>query len=544
MTTRNNILSVPPGLRLFHRGDLDGFFALGLDNMLMLILMSNFCLGFPLYMPRELFFERILPAAALGLVIGNLYYARQAWRLAQQEGRSDVCALPFGINIITLIAFVFLVLYPAKFIGEAQGLTGDDVAIFAWRAGILACFVSGLIEFFGSFVAESIRRFTPRAALLAPVGGIGLCFLSMDFFFRAYASPLLGLVTLGVTFLFYFGRLRIKGGIPSGLIILVTGTGLAWMLHFVQGAQVVPVGNLADARLAFYPPVPVLGDLVASFSMLPLFLPVILPIGCISVIISLQNIESATAAGDRYPMLPSMLYNGVSSILTGAFGSPFPTSIYIGHPGWKAIGSRVGYSVLNAVFVSILCLTGALSWVVYFVPVEAGMAILIWIGVAMASQAFEASPARHIPAVVVGMMPVLAAFCALLVKKTLVSLGFGGADKPFPTDMGDTFVSTTDFFVQGMLSLEQGYVYTSMVLGAATVYIIERQFGRAAIWFLIGAALSGIGFIHSFVIEQADVVGRIGFFFTAPATMAYLLLAAVTWLLPRFSEADPEKGVI
>jgi AGZA family xanthine/uracil permease-like MFS transporter len=130
-----------------------------------------------------------------------------------------------------------------------------------------------------------------------------------------------------------------------------------------------------------------------------------------------------------------MLYNGVSSILTGAFGSPFPTSIYIGHPGWKAIGSRVGYSVLNAVFVSILCLTGALSWVVYFVPVEAGMAILIWIGVAMASQAFEASPARHIPAVVVGMMPVLAAFCALLVKKTLVSLGFGGADKPFPTDM-------------------------------------------------------------------------------------------------------------
>jgi len=512
--------------------------------MLMLILMSNFCLGFPLYMPRELFFERILPAAALGLVIGNLYYARQAWRLAQQEGRSDVCALPFGINIITLIAFVFLVLYPAKFIGEAQGLTGDDVAIFAWRAGILACFVAGLIEFFGSFVAESIRRFTPRAALLAPVGGIGLCFLSMDFFFRAYASPLLGLVTLGVTFLFYFGRLRIKGGIPSGLIILVTGTGLAWMLHFVQGAQVVPVGNLADARLAFYPPVPVLGDLVASFSMLPLFLPVILPIGCISVIMSLQNIESATAAGDRYPMLPSMLYNGVSSILTGAFGSPFPTSIYIGHPGWKAMGSRVGYSVLNAVFVSILCLTGALSWVVYFVPVEAGMAILIWIGVAMASQAFEASPARHIPAVVVGMMPVLAAFCALLVKKTLVSLGFGGADKPFPTDMGDTFVSTTDFFVQGMLSLEQGYVYTSMVLGAATVYIIERQFGRAAIWFLIGAALSGIGFIHSFVIEQADVVGRIGFFFTAPATMAYLLLAAVTWLLPRFSEADPEKGVI
>jgi hypothetical protein len=79
------------------------------------------------------------------------------------------------------------------------------------------------------------------------------------------------------------------------------------MLHFVQGAQVVPVGNLADARLAFYPPVPVLGDLVASFSMLPLFLPVILPIGCISVIISCKTLNLRRPPGS----LPDAAFNAL-----------------------------------------------------------------------------------------------------------------------------------------------------------------------------------------------------------------------------------------
>jgi AGZA family xanthine/uracil permease-like MFS transporter len=531
-------------MKLFNKGDVDGFFALALDNMLMLILMSNFCLGFPLFLPPEIFFGRILPAATIGVVIGNLYYARQALLLAKREDRNDVCALPFGINIITLIAFIFLVLYPAKFIAEGNGLNAEEAAIFAWRAGILACFVAGLIEFFGSFVAEKIRKFTPRAALLAPVGGIGLCFLSMDFFFRAFAYPILGLVTLGVTLVFYFGRIKLKAGIPSGLVILLVGTGLAWFLHFTQGIDVVPVGSLDDAVLGFYLPIPVIADLVASFSLLPIFLPVILPIGCISVIISMQNIESAAAAGDNYPTLPSMLYNGASSIITGLCGSPFPTSIYIGHPGWKALGSRAGYSVLNAIFVSVLCLTGALTYVVYFIPVEAGMAILIWIGVAMASQAYEATPKRHIPAVVFGMMPVIAAFCALIIKKSLVSLGFGGPDNPFPPDLHETFVSSTDLFLAGIFSLEQGYIYSSMVIASATVYIIDQNFEKAALWFLIGAILSSIGFIHSFSIEQADVVGQIGLFFTSSSTIAYILLATITYLVPKFCEIDPEKTAV
>ena len=47
---------------------------------------------------------------------------------------------------------------------------------------------------------------------------------------------------------------------------------------------------------------------------------------------SLQNIESAAAAGDEYPVRASLIVNGLGTLVGALFGSPFPTSIYIGHP--------------------------------------------------------------------------------------------------------------------------------------------------------------------------------------------------------------------
>ena len=83
--------------------------------------------------------------------------------------------------------------------------------------------------------------------------------------------------------------------------------------------------------------------------------------GLFNVLGSLQNIESAEAAGDPYRHAPSLLVNGVGSVAAALFGSAFPTTIYIGHPGWKALGARAGYSVLNGAFVTSICLTGTLA---------------------------------------------------------------------------------------------------------------------------------------------------------------------------------------
>src|SRR3954471_15386223 len=102
------------------RGDIDGFFGLALDNFVQLLLIAALCqsvLGFS----NELLYGHVLPGAAVSLIVGNVFYSVQARRRSAETGRSDWCALPYGINTVSLIAHVFLVMLPAKFAAEQAG---------------------------------------------------------------------------------------------------------------------------------------------------------------------------------------------------------------------------------------------------------------------------------------------------------------------------------------------------------------------------------------------------------------------------------------
>ena len=56
-------------------------------------------------------------------------------------------------------------------------------------------------------------------------------------------------------------------------------------------------------------------------------------------------------------------------------------------------------------------------------PIDAGMAIVLWIGIVITAQAFQATPREHAPAVVVGLLPGVAAWGALMAKNGLRAAG-------------------------------------------------------------------------------------------------------------------------
>src|SRR6478672_12584112 len=242
------------GVRWIVRGDIDGFFGLALDNLVQLLLIDTLCrtvLGFP----PELLYGRVLPAAAISILVVNVAYAFQAKRLAARTGRTDVCALPYGINTVSLFAHVFLVMLPAKTLAIAAGAA--DPARVAWQAGLFATLCSGVIELACAPVAERVRKATPRAALLSTLAGIALSFISLGFLFRTFARPVVGLTTLGIVMLTYFGRVRFKGHLPGGIVAVSVGTMLCWI------TGIAPVGT-RPVGAALHLPVPVIGDLAAS----------------------------------------------------------------------------------------------------------------------------------------------------------------------------------------------------------------------------------------------------------------------------------------
>src|SRR6185369_5294766 len=169
--------------------------------------------------------------------------------------RSDVTALPYGINTVSLFAFVFLVMLPAKMLALSHGADAAEASRAAWHAGLAACFGSAVLECAGSFVAQAVRRRTPRAALLSSLAGIAVSCIALGFFFKAYAAPMVGIPTLMIVLLSYFGRVRFVGGIPGGLVAIVAGTALCWAsgVAVADGAA----WNSAVANLGLRLPVPV-----------------------------------------------------------------------------------------------------------------------------------------------------------------------------------------------------------------------------------------------------------------------------------------------
>jgi adenine/guanine/hypoxanthine permease len=252
-----------------------------------------------------------------------------------------------------------------------------------------------------------------------------------------------------------------------------------------------------------------------------------LPMGLFNLVGSLQNLESAAAAGDRYPTTPCLAANGIGTIAAAFCGSCFPTTIYIGHPGWKEMGARVGYSWLNGLVLGVLCLTGSIGILTYLVPIDAGIAIILWIGIVIVAQSFTATPARHAPAVVVGILPGIASWGALIAKNSLRAAGLGTLEQPFQANVLIPALQASDIYIEGAFALEQGVILSAMLLSGMTVYIIDRNFGKAALWSLIAAALAWVGLIHSFQWTPTDTVVKLGWGSGAQWAVSYMLLAVL-----------------
>ena len=509
--------SQPRAQPLWSSGDLDGFFGLAIDNLIQFLLIVGLCAGVLGFSP-ELLLEHVLPAAALSIVFGNVFYARQAQQLSAATGRSDVTALPYGINTVSLFAHVFLVMLPTKLAAMKAGATPDAAALSAFRVGLAACFFSGVIELGGAPLAGWVRRNLPRAALLSTLSGIAISFIAIDFAVRTFELPLVALLPLGIILTTYFSGVALPLRIPGGAWAVLLGTGLAWAMTLFRDLP-TPVSPAAVRgaldHVGVYLPLPTFADLwlgLRDAHTAEVFVSVIIPMGLFNVLGSLQNLESAEAAGDSYPTTPSLAVNGFGSIIAAAFGSCFPTTIYIGHPGWKALGARAGYSIANGVFFCVIALFGLSHLIASIVPIEAGMAIVLWIGIVITAQAFSATERAHAPAVAFGLFPAIAGWGVMILTQTLGAAGaavgdFGLADRVLHTPQA---FEGAGMHLPGLVALSQGFMLTCLIWSGAGTHLIDRKFGAASVLMFLGAVLAFFGLIHVGELTAAGAVYHIG----------------------------------
>src|ERR1700722_4709223 len=151
-------------------GDWNAFFGFGTNILVNLLTLSGL-LRFVLKMPDQLVFGRILPAPGMILFLSTLYYAWLAYRLAKRTGRNDVCALPSGTSVPHMFVVSFVIMLPIA-VKTRHPAKGGEAAL-PW------VFLQSFVLMVGGFVAPIIRKIPPRAALLGPLAGVSIAFISM-----------------------------------------------------------------------------------------------------------------------------------------------------------------------------------------------------------------------------------------------------------------------------------------------------------------------------------------------------------------------------
>jgi adenine/guanine/hypoxanthine permease len=455
-------------------GDLNAFFGLMLDNVTNLVILTSILAGVFGY-PIGSIYTLMIPGTALGVLFGDAVYTWMAFRLARKTGRSDITAMPLGLDTPSTIGIASAVLGPIY-------LQTKD-AVLAWQVGMATLMIIGILKVILSFFGDWVRRRIPQAGLLGSIAGIGVTLLAFFPLMKIFSAPVAGIAALGIILYAIIAKRRLPLGIPGAFLAVAAGCALYYLaggLHLFGAQASLPVPYFHPAL-----PIPTLG-FVHGLGKAISYLPIAFPFALITIIGGINNTESARVAGDDYPTRDILLTEALATVVAALFGGVAQSTPYIGHPAYKAMGGRAAYTLATGLFIGIGGALGIFSFVIEAIPEAVITPILLFVGIEIVSQAFAESPRKHARAVTFAMLPSIG---YLVLTYTDSLLGKFDATIPIPPALSSELVI--------LRAVGHGFILTAILWGGLLADLIDGKHFRAAVYALVCAAFTLFGLIHS-----------------------------------------------
>jgi len=468
-------------------GDVNGFLGLVVDNLSVLALLAAVLIsGYGI--PATIVFGRMFPGTAFGILIGDLTYSWLAVRLARRTGRPDVTAMPFGLDTPSTIGMALLVLGPAYAKFRAAGLEPTAAGLQTWYLGMAATATMGVVKLTLAFVGRGVQRLVPQAGLLGSLAGIAMMLIGFLPLVEVLQNPMVGFLTLGLVLYALVARGRIPGRIPGVLFAVIVGTLAYYILgEWGLAGLWLKAPALPTLRLAF--PHPDIG-ILQGFAHVAEYLPLLLPFALLTVVGGVNNAESARVAGDDYDVRSILLGEAAATLLAGLAGGVAQTTPYIGHPAYKQMGARAGYTLLTGVFIGVGGMLGYLSNLIELIPLSVLAPVLVFVALDITAQAFLSVPARHAPAVAISFFPAIARMLTIELSNPEFIPAQRFAQLLSGSEQGLSALAA-------IVALGNGFIITATLWGAFVVEMTERRLRAAAAYLAAGGVLCYFGIIHS-----------------------------------------------
>jgi adenine/guanine/hypoxanthine permease len=473
-------------------GDVNAFFGLMLDNVMNLVILAGiliFVFGFP----EDLVYRRMFPGTALGVMFGDLVYTWMAFRLAKKEGRSDVTAMPLGLDAPSTIGMAFTVLGPAYLAAKAR-LPEHDAAIAAWQVGMACMILIGLFKVGMSFVGGAIQRTMPGAGLLGSLAGIGIALMGVLQLGDILLEPVVGMISLCIIFYALIARLRLPGNAPGVLASVVVGAGVYYLMRALGVLQHPLPPPTLSFPIGF--PIPTLGFIAGMPAALTQYIPMAIPFAILTVVGGINVTESARLAGDDYRTRDILLTEAIATLIAGVCGGVSQSTPYIGHPAYKAMGGRAAYTLACALFVGLGGMLGYIPLMAKILPLACLAPILIFVAYDIVAQSFHATPPSHAAAVCFAIFPSIAQLLRITLDKANPVLLRSALEPHVVSETAKIPLGFADNFGV-FLMLAHGFILTAMLWGAFLAFLIDHRFVATSVTLAICSVLSLFGVIHS-----------------------------------------------
>ncbi|MGH7138820.1 MAG: permease, partial [Pirellulales bacterium] len=222
------------------------------------------------------------------------------------------------------------------------------------------------------------------------------------------------------------------------------------------------------------------------------YLPIALPFALATVIGGIDCTESAAAAGDEFDTGGVIAVEAIATLVAAFCGGVIQTTPYIGHPAYKAMGARAGYTLATALFVGSAGIVGYFGYLYVVIPKAVVFPILIFVGLEISSQSFRATPVRHYPALALACLPALASLVMIFADEIL-----GVTHQSIASLARQPASVLTAESLQILRTLANGFVITSLLWASTLAMLIDRRFLAAGGFLCTAAVCSLFGVIHS-----------------------------------------------
>jgi AGZA family xanthine/uracil permease-like MFS transporter len=468
-------------------GDVNAFFGLMLDNVVvMLTLVSLLKLG---GFEASFVLTRMIPGTALGVLLGDLVYTWMAFRLARRSGRSDVTAMPLGLDTPSTFGVAFLVLLPALADGKTRFPDNHVRAMeFSWHVGLTVLVLIGVFKTCLSPLGNLVRRLVPRAGLLGSLAAIAIALIAFMPLLKDIAPlPIVGMLALVVILLTLIAHRELPFQFPGALAAVLLGIVVYQLCRWLALAPPPHAAGVGGGAVDWS----ALGLIYRQnsewygqvFQAAVNKLPVALPFALATIVGGIDCTESAAAAGDDYDTRTILLTEGLASLVAGLLGGVIQTTPYIGHPAYKKMGGGAAYTLATALFIGSVGCLGGFTYLFEWLPLAAMAPILVFVGLEIMSQSFHATTIKHYPALAIAMLPALAYLVLIPLKQTMAA--------------PETLSSSALIDVQTLRCLANGFLVSGLLWAAALAMILDGRLRSAAVYLLVAAVCAIFGVIHS-----------------------------------------------